>query len=170
MDFANPCFSDHCRRGGYRGPLCRPSESGANPSRHKNLRRIRGPFKHRITVTFSRFATKTTGLLLTTLLSKKRMRDPFQKWAAEPRWYRVLWLESRPPTIVSVKCLSNRLFESAIVLAREGEPLSGALASAIKFKGDVLSRYPETKRIFTTRDADSMRKAIFFVSRSWPKH
>ena len=64
----------------------------------------------------------------------------------------------------------KRLFESAIVLAREGEPLSGALASAIKFKGDVLSRYPETKRIFTTRDADSMRKAIFFVSRSWPKH
>jgi gamma-glutamyltranspeptidase / glutathione hydrolase len=46
----------------------------------------------------------------------------------------------------------SRLFEPSIALAQNGEPLSGYLAFQIEFNKARLSRFPETKKVFTTPD------------------
>lgn len=56
----------------------------------------------------------------------------------------------------------KRLFEPAVALADQGEPVSPVLEWWINSKKSVLSRYPETKRIFTRPDGKFLAHGDLF--------
>lgn len=63
----------------------------------------------------------------------------------------------------------SALFEPAIYLAEHGFALLSGLAGTIKFRRDVLSRWPETKGGLQSRMASFIKPGIFSNSLNWPK-
>ena len=72
-----------------------------------------------------------------------------RRQAAGPRWFRDSWPASGQPMHGSASCPWTGSFEPAIRLAEEGFEVDAMLAGSIQFRKDVLSRLPETRRIFT---------------------
>jgi gamma-glutamyltranspeptidase/glutathione hydrolase len=56
----------------------------------------------------------------------------------------------------------QRLFEPAIAMADKGEPVSAVMEWWINSKKSVLSRFPDTKRIFTNKDGKFLTKGEQF--------
>jgi gamma-glutamyltranspeptidase/glutathione hydrolase len=56
----------------------------------------------------------------------------------------------------------ERVFEPAIAIAEDGEPVKPVLQWWISTKKSVLSRYPETKKIFTNKDGKFLKTGDLF--------
>ena len=69
--------------------------------------------------------------------------------AAGPCWFPGSWPAWERPTLGSASCRSRDSSSPRIQLAEEGFEVDPSLAGYIQFRKDVLSRLPETRRVFT---------------------